>query len=404
MTGTPVADASALRPNERRVVGALKTRDRLSRSDLARLTGLPKTTVSGRVKQLVRRGVVAESRAAAQPTGRMGRPATMLTLAEPRGLLAAFALTHGRLRAAAVGFDGTIRAQRATDTDVPRLTGGVVGPAVGLMDEALADAGLGREVLRMAVLGIPLPFRRGQGVAGLKDLSPALWQAMPDLPRLPEWLRHDPSADLQASLGVPAVTENDANLGALGEATFGAGRGASSLLYIKFVEGIGAGLVIDGHLYRGATEVAGELAHLRVRDDGPLCPCGNRGCLATLFSRPSLLALIQPAYEGKLTFPDVITLAAHGDRGVWRILGDLGETLGRRIADFCLFANPDAIVLDGLLSAAGEPILNGIREAISSRTLPVVAESVHIRLGSLGDDAELFGALAIARTRLLTGE
>jgi predicted NBD/HSP70 family sugar kinase len=385
-------------------VTTLAARDRLSRSELSRLTGLPKTTVTGLVKQLVRRGIVVETGTLARTAGRMGRPPAMLALAEPRGVIAAIVLTHGRLRAAAMGFGGSILALRAIDTDVPRLTDGVVGPAVRLMNDALAAAGLGPDALRMAVFGIPLPFRRGVGVAGLNEMSPALWRAMPDLPRLPEWLRRDPSAELQDALGVPAVTENDANLGALGEATFGAGRDARSLLYIKLVEGIGAGLIIEGRLYRGATEVAGELAHLRVRDDGPLCPCGNRGCVATLFGRPSLLALIQPAYERTLTFPDVIALAAHGDQGVWRMLGDLGHTLGRGIADFCVFANPDAIVLDGLLEAAGEPIVRGIRAAIDGRVLPVVAESVHVRVGSLGDDAELLGALAVARTRLLTGK
>jgi predicted NBD/HSP70 family sugar kinase len=254
----------------------------------------------------------------------------------------------------------------------------------------------------MAVLGIPLPFQRGKGVAGLDELSPGIRKGLPGGPELPDWLRRDPSAELSAVLGAPAVAENDANLGALGEATFGAGRGGRSLLYIKFVEGIGAGLVIDGRLYRGSTEIAGELAHLRVRDDGPLCPCGSRGCLATMLSRPSLLSLIQPAYGHTLTFPDVITLAAHGDRGVWRILGDLGQTLGRPIADFCVFVNPDVIILDGGLSAAGEPIVRGIRAAIHTRTPPVVGDTVRVRLGSLGDDAEFLGALALARTLLLT--
>ncbi len=396
--------ASSLQPNEQLLIAALHDNELLSRADIARLTGLPKTTVTGLVRRLLRNGVLAETAAPARSSAPTGRPATMLTLASPHGLVAALVLTHGRLRAAALGFDGTIRARAMINANFLRLPDGVVGPGVRLLDTALAAAGLDRGLIRMAVLGIPLPFQRGKGVAVLKELSPGLRKAFPGLPEVPRWLRADPSGDLGASLGVPAVAENDANLGALGEATFGSGKGASSMLYIKFAEGIGAGLVIDGRLHRGASEVAGEIAHLRVRDDGPLCACGGRGCLATMFGRPSLIGLIQPAYDRELSFADVITLAAHGDQGVLRILRDLGQTVGRAVADFCLFINPEAIILDGLLGAASEPIAEGIREAIRARTPPPVADAVRVSPGGLGDQAELLGALVVARTGLLSGE
>jgi predicted NBD/HSP70 family sugar kinase len=128
--------------------------------------------------------------------------------------------------------------------------------------------------------------------------------------------------------------------------------------------------LFDGELHRGANDVAGELAHVSVRDDGQLCRCGNRGCLATLYRTPQLIDEIRTAYGEPTTFADVETLAQHGDVGVCRILTDLGRTVGRPLADFALLLNPDAIVIDGALGAAAAPVVAGVREVIDRYTPP----------------------------------
>jgi predicted NBD/HSP70 family sugar kinase len=193
-----------------------------------------------------------------------------------------------------------------------------------------------------------------------------------------------------------ALVENDANLGALGEATFGAGRGIDTFLYVKLARNVGAGLIVGGRLHRGATGYAGELGHVQVRDDGPLCACGGRGCLHALLG-DALVQAVQPAYERALTFRDVLDLAANGESGPRRVLEDTGRTLGRPLADFATLFNPEAIVVDGSFAPAVGYVIAGIRASLERYAAPVAGAAVSVISGALGDDADLLGAAALAR-------
>jgi len=165
-------------------------------------------------------------------------------------------------------------------------------------------------------------------------------------------------------------------------------------------DGIGAGLVLDGRLHRGTTGLAGEIAHVSVRDDGPLCLCGNRGCLATVYRNgPQLIDEIQTAYGLPITFEDMQSLAAHGDTGVRRILTDLGRTIGRPLADLAVLLNPDAIVIDGALGPAARYVVDGVREAVDRHAPPMISEALVVRPGTLGDNAQLLARVALARER-----
>jgi predicted NBD/HSP70 family sugar kinase len=197
---------------------------------------------------------------------------------------------------------------------------------------------------------------------------------------------------------VPAWAENDANLAALGEAHFGSGRGFEDLLYLKIVVGVGAGIVLGGRLHRGAGGLAGELAHLHIKEDGPVCACGGRGCLMTQFSSPRLVDLVQSAHTHPLTLQDVLTLAEQGDPGVQRVLSDLGRTIGRSLADLCVYLNPAAIIVDGMLGSAAEPVIAGIRQMLQRYVQPLAADVTLVR-GELGATAEVLGAVALARLR-----
>jgi predicted NBD/HSP70 family sugar kinase len=127
----------------------------------------------------------------------------------------------------------------------------------------------------------------------------------------------------------------------------------TSFIDIKMAQGIGAGLILDGRLHRGTNGLADELAHIHIEDDGAVCGCGGCGCLATILNTLRLVDLIRAVHPGAATTPDVLSLAADGDAGVWRLLRDLGRTIGRFLADFCVYVAPDGIVLDGLLQNAG---------------------------------------------------
>ena len=389
--GTGVTELEALRGNERAVLAALRRADRLSRADLAVQTGLPKTTVTGVVGRLLRMGIVVEHAADAVDHGRAGRPAAGLSLATPAGCVAVLSLTHVWMRVAAVGFDGVVRARRDMPIDRPRQEAWVIDQGLKLLREVIAEAGA--ESVGCAVVGVPAPFEQGVGVVTGK-IPDAVRQAEPELLEVLHWLHSDPAQKVGTRLGVPALADNDANLGALGEARFGAGRGIGNFIYLKVVEGLGAGLILDGRLHRGARGLAGELAHIQVRDDGQWCACGGRGCLGDALG-PSVVAQVQPAYRRPVTLTDVIRLAGLGDAGTQRILSDAGRRVGRVLADACMLLSPEAIVVDGLLGGACRPFLAGIREMVDRHTTPAVAETVRVLPGSLGDQAEILGAVAL---------
>jgi len=261
-----------------------------------------------------------------------------------------------------------------------------------LLRAALAEVGRDLTALDCVAVGVPAPFETGVGAPTFR-LSRGR-----SLPEFDPWLSTDPADQVRDLLGCPVLVENDANLGAVGESAFGAGRGYRHAIYLKISAlGFGAGLILDNRLYRGASGFAGEVAHLHVDDDGPLCVCGGRGCLGSALGR-SLVALVQPAYAEPLEFADVLTLAGRGDPGPRRILYDAGQVLGRSLAAFCTFLNPEAIVLDAGLGPATAHVARGIRDAVDRDAAPVAAERIEVVAGEL-IDAEVAGAVALARVR-----
>jgi predicted NBD/HSP70 family sugar kinase len=246
----------------------------------------------------------------------------------------------------------------------------------------LAKAGVDSGRVVAAGMGVPGPYDRRRNAVSSRTI-------------LPGWVGHDAGLELARRIGVQVEVDNDANLGALGEHVFGAGRGFSDLVYVKLSTGIGAGLILGGDVHRGTTGIAGELGHVQVRPDGAVCNCGSRGCLETVASTATLLATARGAHGPELTLQGLIELVQSGDFGARRIVGEAGRAVGRVLADLCNHVNPEAIVVGGDLSAAGEPLLAGIREAVDRHALPGAAEAVEVKAAVLGDRAEVLGALAL---------
>jgi len=343
----------------------------LTRSDLVRLSGLPRTTVTGMVGDLISRELVVEAATGqADRAAQAGRPPRTLASAAPPTVTAVLACGRTGIEAALVTYPGEIVA-RLPLADAPGYQAGdldsIAEPGGDMIEKLLIGAGCSWDQLGCAVIGLARPV-------GLVE----------------------PAAALAERLAVPVHVENDANLGTLAEAAYGAGRGFDSFVYVKLGHNVGAGLVIDGQLHRGASGFGGELAHVQVRDDGDLCSCGGRGCLAAIVGS-SLLDYVRLSNEEQLALPQILALAAERDPGVRRVFADLGRLVGRPLASFCTMFDPAAVVVDGSFGAAGQYVLAGVRESIDRHTAPVVADSVQVVLGELGDRAELLGGAALAR-------
>lgn len=365
--------STALRPRQRLVLQALAWSTGLTRAALADQVGLPKATLAGLVGSLIDSGLVVEgpARAARGPgAGHAGRPPRLLSLAGPASAAGAVVYSGGTLTAAVVSYAGEILGRAASRVGNRDVDTGIVRAGIELLAEATAASDVAPEQIKAVVLGIPAPL-------GL--------------------VADQVAGELGQLVAAPTLLENDANLGALGEATFGAGRDLDTFLFLKLARGVGAGLIVGKRLHRGATGYAGELGHVQVSDDGPLCSCGGRGCLHGILG-DALVRAVQPAYEQTLTFGDVLDLAAHGDPGPRRVLEDTGRTVGRPLADFATLFNPEAIVVDGSFAPAVQYVIDGIRESIDRYSAPVASGAVSVMAGSLGDDADVLGAAALART------
>jgi predicted NBD/HSP70 family sugar kinase len=376
-----------LRPNQRRALAWLARVGEASRAQLAGELALPKATVSGIVADLVARGLVTE----APPEGRApatgpGRPARVLSPTGPPAALGALSWSAGSLNALVVTLTGRVLAEQSAALAPDLGREAAAEQAVRCLAAAAAEAGYAVADLAALVLAVPAPIER----AAVPAAGPARrydW--------IPHWLDTELAAALEQRAGIAALVENDANLSALGEHAFGAGRGFSDQVYVKISRtGVGAGLVLSGRLHRGATGLAGELAHVQVRENGPLCGCGGRGCLM-LTIRTELIDIAQPAYDEPLTFEVVLSLAAAGDVALQRLLGDLGRTIARPLADLCALLNPELLVLDGSLGPAGQHIAAGMSAALERHARPAISAAVQIVHGQLTTHAEALGAVAL---------
>ncbi len=391
-------------PNEQRVLALLAQAGQASRAELARALNLPKATVADLVTALAGRGLITPVPAAGGQAGpgrpARGRPGQVLTLAGAAPAVAVITWTAGQLRGAVATLSGQVLAD---DVLVPELGPADAGAppaevAIAGLRRACAAAGYEIPALAAVVLSVPAPFQRGVGSA---VTVPA-----PDVGgpghrgsgrRRAAWAGEELADALTGQAGATVLVENDANLGALGEHAFGAGHGQPDQVYVKFGQAsVGAGLIIGGRLHRGARGFAGELAHVQVRENGPVCACGGRGCLIRTIST-EMIDLAQPAYEPRLTYPVMISMAEAGDVGMQRLLGDFGRAIGRPLADLCTLLNPGLFVLDGSIGRPGQHVIAGMREAIDRHACPVMSAAAQVVPGSLGSRAEVLGAVVLAR-------
>ncbi len=383
MTLEPGTFGSLRELNRLRVVDALRRHGTASRSDLARLTGLSRTTVAAVVADLQGRGLIVEQ---AQPDGRAGpagrgRPPVLLRLDASAGAALGVDFGHRHVRVAVADLSWTVLAERFLELEVDDDAESALDAAAELAAEVLAEADVERSRVIGAGMALSGPIDRHTGTVGSTVL--------------PDWAGLQAGRELSHRLEVPVELDNDANLGALAEVSFGAGRGLADVVYVMMSSGLGAGLVLGGRLYHGASGIAGELGHVQVRPDGAVCRCGNRGCLETIASTGALLALLEPAHGPDLTVRGLLDLVDGGDIAARRLINDAGRAVGRTLADLCNHLNPAAIIVGGDLSAAGESLLEGIREAVDRFALPGAAQAVEVKAGVLGDRAEVLGALAV---------
>jgi glucokinase len=230
-------------------------------------------------------------------------------------------------------------------------------------------------------------------------------------PRLTGWENVPLGSLLEERLDLPALVDNDARVAALGEARFGAGRGEQHLAYVHLGVGLGGGLVLDGRLYRGATATAGEIGHLLVNEDGPLCSCGKPGHLEAYASGSAIVqralelaqqrgpggALLGRVAAGESPTPALVFEAARdGDAAALQVTTDAVRYLAIAIANLVTTVNPAVIVVGGRVAEAGPLLFEPLHALVRRYAMAVPARAVRIVPATLRSDGILIGAIALA--------
>ncbi|MFH8473573.1 ROK family protein [Streptomyces sp. NPDC018000] len=379
---TPGSQTSLHRANLERVVRAVRMAGSLTQAEIARSTGLSAATVSNIVRELKEGGTVEVT-----ATSAGGRRARSVSLSGDAGIVVGVDFGHTHLRVAVGNLAHQVLAEEAEPMDVDASAAEGFGRAERLVKRLIETTGISPDKVIGVGLGVPGPIDVESGTLGSTSI-------------LPGWTGINPSKELAGRLGVPVHVDNDANLGALGELVWGSGRGVKDLAYIKVASGVGAGLVIDGHIYRGPGGTAGEIGHITLDESGPVCRCGNRGCLETFTAARYVLPLLRPGHGPDLTMERVVQLAREGDPGCRRVIGDVGRHIGSGVANLCNLLNPSRVVLGGSLAEAGELVLAPIRDSVSRYAIPSAARQLSVLPGALGGRAEVLGALALVLSEM----
>lgn len=377
---------SLRRANRAALLALLRESGPLHRAALARQAHLSRSAVSTIVADLLEEGFVTE---VAEVDGQQeslsssrGHRGGLLTMNPMAGLALGVDFSYACVRVVLADLAHTVLAETTADLVADQGFHDSLELAVGLVDKVLGDAGGNRAFVLGAGLGVPGPVHEARGEIGAASNS-AGWEHVRAVD------------DFTSRLGVPVAMDNTSHLASLAEVVWGAGAGYKNVIYLKLSTGIGAGLMLDGRIFRGAVGSAGEIGHVTVDDGGPACRCGNRGCLEVYAGVPAVVAALRPALGADLTISGVLDATAAGNRACLRVLSDVGGLVGRVVASACNLLNPEIIIVGGDLAAAGDALILPLAAAVRQHALPIATEGLNVVVGHLGARAGALGAVAL---------
>lgn len=225
-------------------------------------------------------------------------------------------------------------------------------------------------------------------------------------PNIPGWVEVPIAGMIESEFNIPTRVDNDVRCAALGELNFGAGKGCENLICITVGTGIGSGLIVNGKLVRGAANAAGEIGHIKLQiHDGPICGCGDTGCMEAFASGPSIVAMAEDYIKGGKSTkyremangapitPYIVSEAAKaGDPVAKRIFTIMGEYIGVGMASVVNLLNPEKIIVGGGVADAGELLLAPLKETLKKRAMKIAGETVEVVPAQLGNTAGVIGA------------
>jgi predicted NBD/HSP70 family sugar kinase len=379
------------RINRNLVLNVIKSRGPISRTEIARLSGLSLASVSGITAELIETGLVY---ATGEGESSGGRRPVLLSLNSEAGFVVGLKLMEHAVTSALTDLDAKVLHHRITPLAAPEdgwRPEGVLPTVIQAIEATIAEAGVERQL----VLGI------GVGMAGLVDGEAGVCRYSPFF----GWRDIEVAAPIASSLRLPVYLENDVNTLTIAEQWFGYGHGVQHFVVVTVGRGIGAGIVVNGQFYRGAMGGAGEFGHITLLAGGPPCDCGKQGCLEALASDQAMVRQARAAMAlgertalaeaETVTLETIVAAAEAGDELARRLLADSGRWLGIGIATLVNVLNPQLVIVGGEGVHAGEWRFGSMRKAIDDHSFYGLSSDLEIVIEPSGDRTWARGAASL---------
>ena len=388
--------------SEKEIIDLVRNYRDFSKADLATYTNFSRTKITSCVDSLLKKNILFEN-ASTEYTG--GRRSKTYSLNGKLGYVAGVDIGATSIDLVIADFAGERLARYSEAAAVREGPIKILGRVCSLLEKMLLDHHFDPEKLAGIGIGIPGPVDFTQGTVVSPPIMPG-WDRYPIIQTIQQWF---PSANV--------VVDNDVNVMALGEIYQGAGKGVDNLIFIKVGTGIGAGIICDGRIYRGTSGCAGDIGHISVHKNGPMCHCGNKGCLEAMAAGPAIperaylaaqagkspiLLKYSEKNGGFLRADDVGDAAREGDTLAIEVIRESGQYIGDVLASLVNFYNPGMIVIGGGVSNLGNLLLSSIRQSVLNRSLPLATRDLHIVFSSIGPDAGVIGAVNLAMDYMFT--
>jgi glucokinase-like ROK family protein len=328
-----------------------------------------------------------------------GRRSRIFSINGNYGLVAGVDIGATSIDLAITDFAGKILVRHSLGASVREGPRPILSLVAERIEWMIAENRLPAERLFGIGIGVPGPVDFGEGTVDSPPIMPG-WDGFPIVQTMENCF---PTARV--------VVDNDVNVMALGEVSAGVAKGLKNLIFVKIGTGIGSGIVCNGRIYRGSNGCAGDIGHICVKKDGPICPCGNRGCLEAMAAGPAIgergvhaaldgkspiLMKYYQANGGWLSAEDVGNAAREGDPVAIGIIRDSGHLIGDVLASLVNFFNPSMIIIGGGVAGIGNLLLSSIRQAVLNRSLPLSTRDLQIVFSEMGPDAGVVGAVNLA--------
>lgn len=394
---------SKLAQKELRVLTLIHENHNVSRIELAKLTGGSAGAMTSVVHRLIGKGLVVES---GKSTTSLGRKPVALSLRTDLGYVVGVDLGSFLTRVIVADVLGNISYKSEIETRMGEGRDGIIARAFGAVHTAINETHV-----KGALKGI------GMAHSGVIDTQKGIVLSFPRPGQMTQW-RNVPLKDmLEQEFGVPSVLDDSARMMAVAEKHYGLGQELNDFLFIEVGMGIGASIFIDGKLYRGPGGSAGEFGHMTVDENGPLCSCGNTGCLEAMASCAAIIRAVKTAIQHgvnskvtelvkgdleRINVEAIVQAAKENDTLSFRVLHEAISRIGVMLADVINLLNPSVVLVAGpLFRHGGDLLLDQLKDVIRRRALEKSATEAKLQISSLGSEAAALGAARLLSEQVL---